>query len=427
MFKCEKLNNKFLDYGLTFFKTGIFFLASAPIIACLFLIFSLLISFFFNKNIFKNKFDYPFLICIPLMIIGSLLNYQNISNSNFLSELSNPYLPIIGLANWIPLFLCFSGFEVYLNSNQKKRDCIVLFIAGTIPLIFSGFGQYFFNWYGPFSLLNGLIIWYQRPLGEGFTAMTGFFNNSNYAGIWLVMVIPFCLGLLQEKFQKKYHKLIIFFILLFLCVSVTITNSRSAWAGMIIAMILMFINKKKLFLIPFFPIVTLAILRITNFLVDSKGYSFLREVIPSRVLLDFDGIERIDGGFSRIDIWQYAISLIKERPLWGWGSGTFPQLIENSTTYWRGHPHNLILELAFSFGLIITLIIVIAIIFILLRSLKIIFFKEEGVQNSVNKSWLVSILIILFAQMVDLQYFDIRISMAIWILLSGLKTFNPVF
>ena len=423
--KCEKLNNKFLNYGLIFFKTGILFLASAPVISCLFLIFSLFISFVFNKNILKNKFDYPFLICIPLMIIGSLLNYQNILNSNFLSELSDPYLPIIGLANWLPLFLCFSGFEVYLNSNQKKRDCIVLFIAGTIPLIFSGFGQYFFNWYGPLSLLNGLIIWYQRPLGEGFTAMTGFFNNSNYAGIWLIMVIPFCLGLLQEKFQTKYNKLIIFFILIFLCVSVTITNSRSAWAGMLIAMILMFINKKNLFLIPFFPIVTLAILRITNFLADSKGYSFLKEIIPSRVLLDFSDIEIIRG-LTRIDIWQYTISLIKERPLLGWGSGTFPHLIENSTSYWRGHPHNLILELAFSFGLIITFIIVVAIVLILLRSLKIIFFQDDGVQNSINKSWLVSILIILFVQMVDIQYFDIRISMAIWILLSGLKTLNKV-
>ena len=71
MYKCEKLNNKFLNYGLIFFKTGIFFLASAPIIACLFLIFSLFISFLFNKNILKNKLDYPFLICIPLMMIGS--------------------------------------------------------------------------------------------------------------------------------------------------------------------------------------------------------------------------------------------------------------------------------------------------------------------------------------------------------------------
>ena len=423
---CEKLNNKFLNYGLIFFKIGIFFLASAPVISCLFLIFSLFISFLFNKNILKNKFDYPFLICIPLMVIGSLLNYQNIINSNFLSELSNPYLPILGLANWIPLFICFSGFEVYLVSNQKKRDCIILFIAGTIPLIFSGFGQYFFNWYGPFSLLNGLIIWYQRPLGYGNTAMTGFFNNPNYAGIWLIMIIPFCLGLLQEKFKNKYHKLIIFFILLLLCVSVTITNSRSAWVGMIIAMILMFINKKKLFLVPFIPIVTLALIRITNFLADTKGYLFLKEVIPSRVLKDFSGIEGISGGFSRMDIWQYAISLIKERPLLGWGSGTFPHLIENSTTYWRGHPHNLVLELAFSFGLIITLIIVISIILILLRSLKIIFFQEEVVQNAVNKSWLVSILIILFGQMVDIQYFDIRISMAIWILLSGLKTLNQV-
>ena len=58
---------------------------------------------------------------------------------------------------------------------------------------------------------------------------------------------------------------------------------------------------------------------------------------------------------------------------------------------------------------------------------EIIFFQDEGVQNSINKSWFVSILIILFVQMVDIQYFDIRISMAIWILLSGLKTLKQVF
>ena len=58
--------------------------------------------------------------------------------------------------------------------------------------------------------------------------------------------------ILEEKFKNKYHKFIIFFILLLLCVSVTITNSRGAWVGMIIAMILMFINKKKIFLIHFF-------------------------------------------------------------------------------------------------------------------------------------------------------------------------------
>ena len=76
MHKCEKLNNKFLNYGLIFFKTGIFFLASAPIIACLFLIFSLFISFLFNKKYIKKQIDYPFLICIPIMIIGSLLTIK---------------------------------------------------------------------------------------------------------------------------------------------------------------------------------------------------------------------------------------------------------------------------------------------------------------------------------------------------------------
>ena len=366
----EKSKN-FLGFGLIFFKLGIFFLASAPIISCLFLITSLFISFLFNKNIFKNRWDYPFLICIPLMIIGSLINYSNILNSIILNGVSNPYLPIIGLANWIPFFLCFVGFEVYLNSNKKKRDCIILFLSSTIPLIFSGFVQYWFGWSGPFSILNGLIIWYQRPLvyGEG---ITGFFNNSNYAGLWLIMIIPFCIGLLQEKSHNIYSRLFIFFTLSSLCVCVVLTNSRSAWGGMVIALILMFISKGKVFLVFLISLFMTLLIRILSLFLDSEGNFLFKAIIPPRVLNQFRDIGLQDPtSFTRIDIWNYAIDFIKDKPFWGWGSGIFPFLLENESTYWRWHSHNLILELALSFGLVITSIIVITVFLILIKSLKI--------------------------------------------------------
>ena len=78
--------------------------------------------------------------------------------------------------------------------------------AGTLPVFVTGFGQYFFNWHGPFETLNGLIIWYQRPVDVLEGGLSGLFNNQNYTGSWLNFVWPFSLALFLDKsniFLKK--------------------------------------------------------------------------------------------------------------------------------------------------------------------------------------------------------------------------------
>ena len=73
--------------------------------------------------------------------------------------------------------------------DKKSREIFVLcLITGSIPVLISVNSSVFYI-YGPFSTLNGLIVWYQRPIKE-FSA-TGIFNNPNYLAAWLSMVMPF--------------------------------------------------------------------------------------------------------------------------------------------------------------------------------------------------------------------------------------------
>ena len=69
-----------------------------------------------------------------------------------------------------------------------RKKIANMFLAGSVPLIFSGFGQMWFNWHGPYVFMNGLIIWFQRYIdfqkGQGISAM---FNNQNYAACWLII------------------------------------------------------------------------------------------------------------------------------------------------------------------------------------------------------------------------------------------------
>ena len=114
-------------YSLFSFRIGVFLLASAPFVSSLLFLISLSFSIFKNGfQITKDKWNHLFIIASILMFIVSFIhfaNYEYISFSLFKwpggEEIetiidTDPYSSFIGLANWIPLFFCFFGFQPYL-------------------------------------------------------------------------------------------------------------------------------------------------------------------------------------------------------------------------------------------------------------------------------------------------------------------------
>ena len=126
---------------------------------------------------------------------------------------------------------------------------------------------------------------------------------------------------------------------------------------------------------------------------------------------------------SRLEIWKIAIESIANKPIIGNGAASFSSIFENQTGFWKGHTHNLPLELAVSFGIPATLIIILPIFFIIIFSVKEIFYKKDSTHEYFinEKGWLTALLILVSSQMVDIQYFDGRISIAGWLLLCGAK------
>ena len=108
-------------------------------------------------------------------------------------------------------------------------------------------------------------------------------------------------------------------------------------------------------------------------------------------------------------------------------AASFPILYRLKSGEWFGHAHNLPIELALSYGIIPSLIIFSTFTLLLYLSFKKTlnkpYFNNSKKIHVFQKAWCASTLIFLLSHLFDIQYFDARISILSWILLSGLRTF----
>ena len=412
-------------FGFYCFLSGVFFLASAVGISIILLFISLLISLFRPYKLLKDKWNYPLIISSFLMILSTLVH---LFRNQTYSELGiDPTLSLIGLFNWLPLFLCFWGFQKYLNSPKKRLITSKLLICGSIPVIFSGVLQ-LYNINGPFELFNGLVIWFQKPLQE-VGSLSGLFNNQNYAGLWMALVWPFCLSGLNSP-KKNIPKKIILLIICILFISfIFLTDSRNAILGLIISSSIV-LGKANLFWYLPTVIVGFSLLALTVIpIFPSEIRLYMESIIPKRIYTLFPeiGFNNINS-YPRVNKWISSLSFIYKNPIFGWGAASFPILYNLKSGEWFGHAHNLPLELAISYGIFPALIIFSFYTYLLYLSFQKISLFSKQRNSSLSyffnqKAWFAASLIFLLSHLVDIQYFDARISILCWILLSGLRCF----
>ena len=421
MYIKEVWENKLLTrIGRFCFNSGIFLMPGAFIYSATLLLISFIIANLKSRNLLKDKWNYPLIICSLLMIIVCLIS--SFYPTTYYEFTTNKNLNWIGLVNWIPMFWVYWCAQYYLKNAKERRTCGLYLVLGSIPVLISGFGQYYFNWYGPIKFLNETIIWYQRE--NTYPVFTGPFNNPNYAGTWLTVIFPFSLFFFLESTKIKLNKIFFSLTTISLFLAIFLTQSRNAILNLFIAFTLLIgISIKTLLII--FLIFMVFISSIFIFEIPSGSFSFFSEnKIISSFLPKTDNFNGILS-FNRIKIWKTAISNIISNPFIGWGASSFSivYLLKNDLPTYQ-HSHNLILEIANNYGVIICLILFNMISLLMYKSISNLSKQKDYIFGDflINKFWWVSTLVILLMQLNDISYYDGRISLLFWILISGVRS-----
>ena len=415
LFKDSKVLSR---VGNNFFNIGIFLLPSAFFFAIFFLLISFIIANIKNTAFFKDKWNIPFLICSFLMILICLVS--SFSDTNLYNVSLEKNLNWLGLLNWIPMFWVFWCSQYYLKDCNRRKSCALFLVLGTIPILISGFGQYYFEWYGPIKFLNGSIIWYQRASDNQIQSLTGPFNNPNYAGAWLTVVFPFCFFFICQSKKFAPSKIFYSFLTSATLLAAFLTHSRNAILNITLALFLLIGISSKLI---FFTL-SLIVLTFALIFIFKIPLNFLDLVNENKIFSGFipttNKISEILN-FTRIKIWKTAIFNIFRNPLMGWGASSFSTLylIKHGKPTFQ-HTHNIILEISHNYGIVVSLILF-STIFLLIYKSKLAFSSKEPIGSSINKFWWVSSLVILLMNFTDITYYDGRISLLFWILISGLR------
>jgi O-antigen ligase len=410
--------DNYFNIGKYSFLIGVFLLPTTFAIAGFFLLLSLVLSFSKSKFCFlKDKLNLLVIIAIGMILFSSLLNNIYLIPKE-LPDLDNSFV-FLNLFNWIPPLLGFIGFQSYVKTKDDRLIFSKYFFSGTVPVIASCLSQLFFDLDGPFQIFNGLIIWFQKPL-EDTGGVSGLFSNRNYAGIWLSTNLPFGLYLIKKNIKYKIKSILILFITFLISYLIINTNSKNALLSMISTIIIFFGVKNVLI----FSIGIILFFFILNFLPTIN----LIELIPETFLR----IKRLTFFINtpRLVIFRSALNFIFQRPFLGWGSGTFALIYLAKDNMWNPpfifhkfqHTHNLFLEMAFNFGIPVSLLLTSIAFYIFYKSLKVSHSdnKTDDYQN-LNKAWISAGLVIFLIHLSDMTFYDGRVSMLICILFSGLR------
>ncbi|MDD3375255.1 MAG: O-antigen ligase family protein [Candidatus Omnitrophica bacterium] len=293
-------------------------------------------------------------------------------------------------SKWAEYFLVFAIAIDHFRDRKSIKNFfyVFLFVGGLVGL--SALSQKFLGF--EFFRNKSMVM----------RAVTGPFENPNSLGSYFVYCLPIFILLASWKWKKKIVRILIYFVVVALGMSLLLTFSRSAWLGFSVGLLMIIILSKK----KKFPLAVFGLFFSSLFLVPS----FFK-----RVMYSFGSA----GDSQRYVIWQGAVDMIKENPFFGKGLGTFmnyfDQYVPDIGIYYA---HNCYLQMWAESG-IFTLIAFLSLIgFILYRGVWISLKNKQDEYGILLIGLVAGVFGFLVVSFFDTQLYSLQLSILFWVMLG---------
>ncbi len=343
----------------------------------------------------------------------------------------NPATAAGGLANFLPYFLLAATTSYIIRTPTQFIHFLWLLVLSSIMV--SGFGLLQAvldrpDWIFP------KVIFDSYPIPMGFSPdrrIQSFFGHFNETAAYLLMILPIALHFALGKVKsitKSQQVIAAIALALGTCVLI-LTSSRNAWGLAILGAVALTLYYRQWKLVAGFGLVVIILAWGVFGHEFGLGGEAVRSLLPSgfvnRLVSSIDPqLGDYASTAGRLNVWNFALSLISQHPLQGWGLRNFPLVAQSVGYDLRGlpHEHNLFLAIAVGSGIPALLGFVGIIGWTIWVSLKSAIAKDtEGMMVVV----VISVMLFLMSGWLDLVLYEPRLSMLLWFLLGSMYGLKP--
>lgn len=213
---------------------------------------------------------------------------------------------------WFLAIYFFLTLE-FITNKRTIYKFLYLFIIGLVPVVI----------YSVVRLAN--IDIYNKNVAHW--VMNPFYSDHTSYGAIIAMLLPPVIGLMINKKHNFLERVFLLIILLILVIGLVLSYTRAAWLSIIFAFMVMFVILMK---------IRFSILLILLLLVGLFIYSEWTDIIwlleKNRKTSSVELVEHVQSvtnistdmsNLERLNRWSCAIRMFKEKPIFGWGPGTY--------------------------------------------------------------------------------------------------------
>lgn len=272
------------------------------------LMFGVVLIFIANL-IFENKYDrtiarHPISYIIYFDLLWMLL-------TTFTSEM--PIVSLKYLISRIWFVVPFYFVAVLVFKNEKNiRKFFWLYIIPLIAVVFYTISQH---------------ARYGFDENAGHWVMSPFYNDHTAYGAALAIFYPVIIGLIFYPGSRKSTRFAAFIITIIMTVAIILSYSRAAWISIVAAFVVFLLI---MFKIRFYWVVLGTAVIIGAFVFFQQQVFDVLEKNKQDTSADFvehvrsiANISSDASNLERINRWQAALRMFEERPVTGWGPGTY--------------------------------------------------------------------------------------------------------
>jgi O-antigen ligase len=379
-------------------------------------------------QIMASRINQGFALLAGLMVIGAIgAEYRGAA--------------FLGLFNFLPYFFCFAGLSPLIQTSAQLRRLGWMLVLPSVLVCLIGYLQLLLGWLGYQQFLHIQVLWividWQIDLkGTPPGRMSAVLTYANVLASYLVITFSLGLGFWIEAIGRSrqagfgaWNRETVAWVGLLLLNggALILTNSRNAWAIAAGACFVFAVYVGWRWLI--------AVIGFVVGIILAAAFAPLSIQQPLRTLVPAFFWARVTDDLYpnrpvptlRMTQWEFAGSLMRQRPGFGWGLRNFTPLYQAQTGFILGHPHNLPLMLLAEVGIPATALFLGLVGWVLAKGFQ--YWQGLGrLQESGQEpgdrliyfSFLISFCSITIFSLFDVTLFDARVNIMGWMLLIGI-------